>query len=99
MALEGHERADVAIVGGGYTGLWTAYELIQRAPSARVVVLEQGRCGEGPSGRNAGFLHGWWDVLPTLVELGRPAAGAGALDYGVHRSPTRWVSLSRTPYD
>ena len=59
---------DVAIVGGGYTGLWTAWSLLQRAPGARVVVIEQGRCGSGASGRNGGFVHGWWDQLPYLVE-------------------------------
>jgi glycine/D-amino acid oxidase-like deaminating enzyme len=59
---------DVAIVGGGYTGLWTAWSLLQRAPSTRVAIVEQGRCGLGASGRNGGFVHGWWDQLPYLVE-------------------------------
>jgi glycine/D-amino acid oxidase-like deaminating enzyme len=67
-------RFDVAIVGGGYTGLWTAWSLLQRAPDARVVILDQGRCGGGASGRNGGFVHGWWDQLPYLVER----FGAGA---------------------
>jgi len=61
--------ADVTIVGGGYTGLWTAYQLIERAPGARIVLLEQDICGGGPSGRNGGFLHGWWDQLPVLIDL------------------------------
>ena len=62
-------EADVAIVGGGYTGMWTAYELIDRAPGTRIVLLEQDICGGGPSGRNGGFVHPWWDQLPLLVEL------------------------------
>lgn len=70
--LEGEIEADVTIVGGGYTGLWTAYWLSERAPDARIVVLEQDVCGGGPSGRNGGFLHGWWDQLPLLVELFGP---------------------------
>ena len=67
--LRGAIQADIAIVGGGYTGLWTAYELTERAPGARVVVLEQDICGGGPSGRNGGFVHGWWDQLPLLEDL------------------------------
>ena len=62
--LEGELDVDVAIVGGGYTGLWTALALGERDPSVRVVVLEAERCGEGPSGRNGGFLHGYWSSWP-----------------------------------
>jgi glycine/D-amino acid oxidase-like deaminating enzyme len=57
---------DVAIVGGGYTGLWTALALRERDPSASVALLEARRVGEGPSGRNGGFLHGYWSSLSTL---------------------------------
>ncbi|HKO33606.1 MAG TPA: FAD-dependent oxidoreductase [Candidatus Limnocylindria bacterium] len=59
---------DVAIVGGGYTGLWTAWWLTERLPGARIAIIEQGICGGGPSGRNGGFVHGWWDQLPYLLE-------------------------------
>jgi glycine/D-amino acid oxidase-like deaminating enzyme len=65
--LEGESRADVAIIGGGYTGMWAAYFLTERAPGSRVVLLEQDICGGGPSGRNGGFVHGWWEDLPYLV--------------------------------
>ena len=69
--------ADVAIVGGGFTGLWTALELKRVNPAARVVLLEGARCGDGASGRNGGFLHGYWASLPRLVELfGREEAVA-----------------------
>lgn len=60
---------DVVIIGGGYTGLWTAYLVTERDPSARIAIVEQDICGGGPSGRNGGFLHGWWEQLPLLVEL------------------------------
>jgi glycine/D-amino acid oxidase-like deaminating enzyme len=66
-ALSGDADADVLVVGGGYTGMWTAYFLIERDPGARVILLEQNVCGGGPSGRNGGFVTGWWDELPTLV--------------------------------
>ena len=49
-------RADVCIVGAGFTGLWTAYYLKKAAPSLRVVVLEQRYAGFGASGRNGGWL-------------------------------------------
>ena len=54
-ALAGSSRADVAIVGGGFTGLWTALALLSAQPSLRVVVLEADRVGCGASGRNGGF--------------------------------------------
>jgi len=58
----------VAVVGGGYTGLWTALTLTERDPELRVVVLEAEECGQGPSGRNGGFVHGYWSHLPRLRE-------------------------------
>jgi glycine/D-amino acid oxidase-like deaminating enzyme len=61
-------HVDVAILGGGYTGLWTAYQLTEVAPGIRIAIVEQDICGGGPSGRNGGFVTGWWDELPTLVE-------------------------------
>jgi glycine/D-amino acid oxidase-like deaminating enzyme len=58
--LTGALDADVCIVGGGFTGLWTALALKERDPAAHVVLLDADRCGAGPSGRNGGFLHGYW---------------------------------------
>ncbi len=66
--LIGTVDCDVAIVGGGYTGLWTAWHLAERAPGVRIVILEQESCGSGPSGRNGGFVHGWWYQLPYLAD-------------------------------
>ena len=67
--LEGDVQAEVAIVGGGYTGLWTALAVREREPAARVVVLEAETCGAGPSGRNGGFCHGYWSHLASLREV------------------------------
>ena len=71
--LAGELEVDVAIVGGGYTGLWTALAVRELDPSASVAVLEAELCGEGPSGRNGGFVHGYWSSLPRL----RRALGDG----------------------
>jgi glycine/D-amino acid oxidase-like deaminating enzyme len=53
--LRGHERMDVAIVGAGFTGLWTAIRLTEADPALRVAVVEQAFVGFGASGRNGGF--------------------------------------------
>jgi glycine/D-amino acid oxidase-like deaminating enzyme len=67
--LDGDAAADVCIVGGGYTGLWTALALKERDPSLHVVLVEAEICGAGPSGRNGGFLHGYWAGLADLLPL------------------------------
>jgi len=65
--LAGDLSADVVIVGGGYSGLWTAWFLTERVPGIEVVVLEADRCGFGPSGRNGGFVTSWWDEVDDLA--------------------------------
>src|ERR1700677_1673593 len=55
-SLPGPLEADVAIVGGGYTGLWTAYYPAGLRPSLRIVVLEAAFAGYGASGRNGGWV-------------------------------------------
>jgi len=66
--LEGDLDVDVAIVGGGYTGLWTALALKAREPALDVAVLEAEFCGFGPSGRNGGFLESYWPAVRRLRE-------------------------------
>ena len=80
--LTADARADLVVVGGGYTGLWTALRAKERDPGRDVVVLEAARCGEAASGRNGGFAepsltHGfangtarWPDEMPALLRLG-----------------------------
>ena len=80
--LRGTTTADVVVIGGGYTGLWTAYPPDRAGPGARIVLLEADICGAGPSGRNGGFATSWWDELPTLIER------YGAT--GASRSPRPW---------
>ena len=64
--LDGDTTADVVVVGGGYLGLWTAWQLKALEPAVDVVVLEAGLAGHGPSGRNGGFVSTLWDDLPIL---------------------------------
>jgi glycine/D-amino acid oxidase-like deaminating enzyme len=81
-ALSGDRRADVAVIGGGFTGLWTALALTERDPGLDVVVVEAETVGHGASGRNGGFVepsltHGihngrshFGDELDELTRLG-----------------------------
>jgi glycine/D-amino acid oxidase-like deaminating enzyme len=66
--VRGTTTADVVVVGGGYTGMWTALRVTELEPGARVVILEADICGGGPSGRNGGFVTNWWDEFATLLE-------------------------------
>lgn len=75
--LEGRHRADVAVIGAGFTGLWAALAVLESDPGARVVVLEAEQVGHGASGRNGGFCaasltHGLHNALlhfPDEVEI------------------------------
>jgi glycine/D-amino acid oxidase-like deaminating enzyme len=65
--LAGSREADVLVVGGGYTGMWTAWYVKQLEPEARVVLLEAEEvCGRGPSGRNGGFCNAMWFSLASM---------------------------------
>lgn len=64
--LSGERGADVVVIGGGYTGLWTAWLVKKLEPDARVVLLEGEVCGHGPSGRNGGFCNVMWFSLPNM---------------------------------
>lgn len=67
--LDGSIDVDVAILGAGYTGLWTAYYLLRRQPSLRVAVVEAEIAGFGASGRNGGWCSAGFPV--TAGELAR----------------------------
>ncbi|UDY22602.1 NAD(P)/FAD-dependent oxidoreductase [Nocardioides sp. Kera G14] len=80
--LVGAAEADLVVVGGGYTGLWTALLARERFPEKSVLLLEAGQCGDQASGRNGGFAsasltHGfgnglerWPSELDALDRLG-----------------------------
>ncbi len=81
--LHGTARADLLVVGGGFTGLWAAIQAINEDPGRTVVVIEAQQVAAGASGRNGGFVspslthglaHGdalWHDEMPELLRLGR----------------------------
>jgi glycine/D-amino acid oxidase-like deaminating enzyme len=67
--LVGSITADVAIVGAGYTGLWTAIRIKELAPETDVVVLEADIAGGGASGRNGGLVLGWYSKIKQLIAV------------------------------
>ena len=81
-ALDGDTSTDLLVIGGGFTGLWTALRAVERTPGRRVLVLEAGRLADQATGRNGGFCeasltHGeangrerWPDEYDTLERLG-----------------------------
>jgi glycine/D-amino acid oxidase-like deaminating enzyme len=107
--LEGDAKADIVVLGGGYTGMWTAYFLKERDPGVDVVLLEADICGGGPSGRNGGFCDGWWshiedvastygdaDALELMMTVGRSPSEIGdwCERHGVDAWFTRGGSLA-----
>jgi putative aminophosphonate oxidoreductase len=68
-SLKGDVRADVCIVGGGYTGLWTAIRLKEHDPALDIVLVERDVCGGGASGRNGGFVLSWWAKFGSLAKI------------------------------
>lgn len=80
--LAGEHEADVVVLGGGFTGLWAAWHLLERAPGTRLAMLDAGVCGEGPSGRNGGFVDHLAQAAPRL----RAMAGDGAAQATIEAS-------------
>lgn len=107
--LTGRLDADLVVVGGGYTGLWTALRATERQPGISVVLLEAGRCGFEASGRNGGFCsasltHGflnglarWPDEIDELERQGAAnlAGILGTIDaHAIDCRPERTGELS-----
>lgn len=72
-SLEGDREFDVLIVGGGFTGLWTAWHLTELEPSLKIGLAEADRIGFGPSGRNGGFVEPLWESFRVLCHRFGPA--------------------------
>jgi glycine/D-amino acid oxidase-like deaminating enzyme len=77
--LPGPTEADVAIVGAGYTGVWTAYYLKRADPSLRIILLEREVAGFGASGRNGGWVSGFFSGPPRVYERRGGREGFAAL--------------------
>lgn len=79
--LDGSIDVDVAILGAGFTGLWTAYHLLRREPGLSVAVIEKEIAGFGASGRNGGWAYAGFAVGPSEMTRrhGATAARATAL--------------------
>jgi glycine/D-amino acid oxidase-like deaminating enzyme len=78
-ALSGSAEVDVAILGGGYSGLWTAYYLLRDHPQLSVAIVEREIVGFGASGRNGGWCSSKFPVTPGLLTERHGAAAARAL--------------------
>jgi glycine/D-amino acid oxidase-like deaminating enzyme len=76
--LDGSLDADVVVIGGGYTGMWTAWHLLDSG--ARVALLEARVCGHGPSGRNGGFCESMWRRAADIRERFGDAPARALLD-------------------
>ncbi|MDB6008481.1 MAG: dependent oxidoreductase [Gammaproteobacteria bacterium] len=68
-SLERDLSVDVAVIGGGFVGLWTAITLKELEPQLRVAIFERNRCGSGASGLNGGFVMSWWPKIASLTRL------------------------------
>ncbi len=78
--------ADVAILGAGFTGLWTAYELLRRNPKLRVVILERDIAGFGASGRNGGWCTSELNAGIGLLRERFGLAGAVAVQQAMYET-------------
>ncbi|HEV7958903.1 MAG TPA: FAD-dependent oxidoreductase, partial [Acidimicrobiales bacterium] len=87
-ALKDHLDVDVAIVGGGFTGLWTARELLRRDPSLHIAVLERSVCGFGASGRNGGWASALYPQTGSAVMARHGREALDALRSHLRRSVT-----------
>ena len=85
-ALPGARDVDVAIVGAGFTGLWTAYYLLQHDPTLRVVLLEKEIAGFGASGRNGGWCSALFPASMEKIASQSSRAAAIALRQAMRRS-------------
>ncbi len=93
-ALPGPTSVDVAIVGAGYTGLWTAYYLAKADPSLSIAVLESETAGFGASGRNGGWASALFPTSLDTVAAASSRESAIALQRLTAPTPQDQVALS-----
>jgi hypothetical protein len=86
--LKGSSTADIVIIGGGFTGLSSAYNLSRTFPDKKIVLLEGACCGYGASGRNGGFCDAGVPGLMNHVAKVGPDLGRKKFDatlYGIRQ--------------
>ena len=84
--LKGKHKADIVIIGGGFTGLASSYNLMRKFPEKKIVLLEGACCGYGASGRNGGFVDPGVPGLGNYIEESGLESGRKAFDatlYGI----------------
>ena len=67
--LNTKETADICIVGGGYTGLWTALKIKEKDPKVNIIIIEKDLCGSGASGRNGGCMIPLSSKFPAMEKI------------------------------
>ena len=93
--LEGQQEADVVIVGAGYTGLWTAYYLLEHEPGLKVALCEAGISGIGASGRNGGWCMGMAEGVDALLSDPETREGGRALSRALFECVDEVARVSR----
>jgi len=85
-SLTGEIQVDVAIVGAGFTGLWTAYHLLKKDPSLKIAILESEIAGFGASGRNGGWASTLYPVANARLATEAGSRAPSAVRFALNQS-------------
>lgn len=99
LPIQENMTADVAIIGGGFVGLWTAICLLEQEPSLEVVVLDKGPVGQGASSLNGGLLMSWWPKVGRLTDIAGDEDGLWLADQTTRNIPQLQEFLMREQVD
>lgn len=86
--ISGSAEFDLVIIGGGYSGLWSAFHLLESDPTLRIAICEQNRIGFGASGRNGGWASTEYPVSRATLNKRHGAAKVASLDEALINSLT-----------
>ena len=93
--LKSEEIADICIVGGGYTGLWTAINIKEKNPTTNIILIEKDLCGSGASGRNGGCMIPLSSKFPAMKKIVGGVLSGG----GIASLVTGAIGIGATGYD